>query len=464
MKNKPWIHILSTINGKYVYDVSKDMIISISDKLAEFLNDMSQVLEQDTQIEFEQLKKRGFFKESIVKNIKHPMSEYLELYQERNLSSVVLQVTQNCNLRCKYCIYTVDSGNGQRMHSNKKMSWEIAKEAIDFLWKHSVDSENITIGFYGGEPLLEKNLIKKCISYSKKRFAGKKLRFQMTTNATLLDAASLRYMMENNMYLMISIDGPKEIHDKNRVFANTQKGSFDSVIDKIHMIKEEFPEYINQISVNMVIDTDNDFDLMKKLTQKNGELEGIRINASFITNEYVDQNNVPSEKFILAYGYELFLTYMNMLERIEDSFVTPILSKCKSDDMEMERMMALSSELGQTSSPGGPCIPGKRFLIDVDGNFYPCERVSETQKCTSIGSLKRGFDVRQCDTILNIHRYNSESCKQCWAFRYCQTCIRVCSNGEDIKISEKNCRKIRNDVHEKMLEILLIREMREGIY
>lgn len=82
-----------------------------------------------------------------------------------------MQVTQNCNLRCQYCVYSGSYIN--RVHNNKRMSVEVAKQAIDFLVKHSENSKEISIGFYGGEPLLEVPLIREVVDYAEGVFSGK---------------------------------------------------------------------------------------------------------------------------------------------------------------------------------------------------------------------------------------------------------------------------------------------------
>ncbi|MFZ3070522.1 MAG: radical SAM protein [Anaerolineaceae bacterium] len=115
------------------------------------------------------------------------------------------------------------------------MTWKVAKRALDFLWEHSIDSGEVNVGFYGGEPLLEFPLIQKVVGYSKYLFWGKQLTFSITTNGTLLNPEIILFFQEHNFSLGISLDGPKEINDRNRVFANG-KGTFDSVLHNINLL------------------------------------------------------------------------------------------------------------------------------------------------------------------------------------------------------------------------------------
>ena len=162
-------------------------------------------------------------------------------------------MTQNCNFRCKYCVYSGAENSYQRVHSNKVMNWNTARKAIDFLWEHSIDSKDVNIGFYGGEPLLEFDLIKKAIEYSRKKFMGKEISFSMTTNGTLLTEEIIRFLSKNKVQLVISLDGAKEINDENRVFKNGS-GTYDRVIRKIDLIKQIDSVYANSVeSIQIMI-------------------------------------------------------------------------------------------------------------------------------------------------------------------------------------------------------------------
>ena len=155
---------------------------------------------------------------------------------DNDLSQLILQVTQQCNLRCAYCAY---SGiyEGHRVHQNKRMSFELAKRGIDFFIKHSREKDSIDIGFYGGEPLLEFDLLKKCTEYARGLVEGKELTFGLTTNGTLLKDEIAEYLVENDFRIGISLDGPKREHDINRRFANG-KGSFDTIIQNVKRLKK----------------------------------------------------------------------------------------------------------------------------------------------------------------------------------------------------------------------------------
>jgi len=132
------------------------------------------------------------------------------------------------------------------------MPFETAKKAIDYyfsLFEESLElnpNRDASIGFYGGEPLLEFDLIKRCIEYTKQNYSRFEPQFNMTTNGTLLTRERADYLMENKVSIAVSLDGPKEEHDRKRVYANGE-GTFDDVMrnvsyliskgyDKIHAL------------------------------------------------------------------------------------------------------------------------------------------------------------------------------------------------------------------------------------
>ena len=152
------------------------------------------------------------------------------------LTTMVLNVTNQCNLSCTYCYEygedkIVDTENGKQP---KFMSEETARESVEFMLKESGDNKVAHITFFGGETLLNFPVLQKTIAYARQRGAelGKEVDFSLTTNATLLKPEIIEFLAENHVGVTISIDGPREVQDKFRVFHNGT-GSYDVVAPKI---------------------------------------------------------------------------------------------------------------------------------------------------------------------------------------------------------------------------------------
>lgn len=204
LQKEPHIHIIDLYNEHYCYDVNTNAIFKVSDELAKYLqtilksekNSFDEIsLSQEAQEGLDYLLSQGLLQplNSDVE-IEHLETDALENMYNDNLKGIILQVTQNCNLRCKYCVYSGSYVN--RHHNNKRMTLNTAKAAIDFFWSHSSKSNNLSFGFYGGEPLLEFELIKETVKYIKEKFIGKKYTFTITTNATLLEEEQIHFLAE----------------------------------------------------------------------------------------------------------------------------------------------------------------------------------------------------------------------------------------------------------------------------
>ncbi|MEA3295822.1 MAG: radical SAM protein [Patescibacteria group bacterium] len=134
------------------------------------------------------------------------------------MNQLSLEITQNCNLRCKYCVYGEDYFY-YRSRSNKEMEYEVTKKGIEYVFNiiNERNKKEFSLSFYGGEPLLNFEIIKKIVKYSKKLFNKWKLRFSITTNGTLIDEEIINFLILNNFQVLISLDGPKDVHDAKRI-------------------------------------------------------------------------------------------------------------------------------------------------------------------------------------------------------------------------------------------------------
>ena len=142
------------------------------------------------------------------------------------INTVVLNVNTGCNLSCTYC-YKEDL---DKPSAGKKMEVETAIASVEMLLRESPDEERFTVVFFGGEPLSNRKLIEYMVDYCEKRFreAGKFVEFVMTTNATLLTEDTVDYLNAHRFGLSVSIDGPKTVHDRNRITVGGQ-GTYDVV-------------------------------------------------------------------------------------------------------------------------------------------------------------------------------------------------------------------------------------------
>ena len=145
------------------------------------------------------------------------------------IKAMCLHIAHDCNLRCEYCFAsTGDFGKGRKL-----MSFETGKKAIDFLLEKSGDRENLELDFFGGEPLLNFEVVKQIVEYarSKEKDYGKRFRFTITTNGVLLDDDKIDFINKEMSNVVLSIDGRKEVNDKVRKRVDGT-GCYDSILPK----------------------------------------------------------------------------------------------------------------------------------------------------------------------------------------------------------------------------------------
>jgi uncharacterized protein len=464
VSKKPFIQLFKTPNSSYILDVNKNELIPICEEsfvfLSKVLNGGEDGLSPTEEILA--LQGKGYLStESNVHQIKHVYTEFLPYFLDRKMGKITLQVTQNCNFRCKYCVYTPKENMKQRTHSQKSMSWRTAKAAVDFLWNHSVDSKKVNIGFYGGEPLIEFPLIRRVVKYSQKLFEGKDLSFSVTCNGSLLNREIIRYFSENSVDLMISLDGPKEINDLNRVFANG-KGTFDTVINALSLVREVDPDYAERIQISMVMDPKNDFDCINQIFLVESEVNNLAFQPSLVDHELDGEELLFSEEYSWKYTYQQFLAVMMYFGRFDKTKVSPIALRGLDPFSRDDEVIGQGMDLMDTDAPAGPCIPGQlRAFVDVDGTLFPCERVSEISSAMQIGDIFDGFKVHKASDILNVGQLTSEACRNCWCFRYCNQCAKRALGLDGLLSAEarlNHCADTRNQAYHKIALYLLMKE------
>ncbi|AGK99603.1 Cys-rich peptide radical SAM maturase CcpM [Clostridium pasteurianum] len=462
--NKPFIKLFKTRSKYYMYDVNKNTILNIDNKQYTFLKNCLEFNDNCFETkEVNRLYKDGFLSSNKVKNIVHPAEELLPYYLNNNVQMLILQVTQQCNFRCEYCVYSGAYLN--RSHSNKKMDISTALKGIDFIINHSSNVETINIGFYGGEPLLEFNFIKKCIEYAEEKSDCKKIIFSMTTNASLLTDEIVEFLYKHSVLLTISLDGPKEIHNSHRKLALNNNGSFDKVINNIVRIEKKFPEYIKTILFNTVIDTENDFDCIDKFFLSYDTVKNIALRSTFISNNYKKDDIVINEKrqdYYSKQSYELFKIFYHLIKEKSTENCSRIAIEEYNEVAKLSKKLVPQEILPERAHPSGPCIPGThRLFMNADGFFYPCERVSESSNLMQIGHIDTGFDIDKVKKILNIGKVNENACKNCWAIRLCGICASLIDSTEkefSEKRKEEFCKKFKLSLEEKLKNYCFLKE------
>lgn len=357
--------------------------------------------------------------------------EYWSKFNNYSSYTLILSVTESCNLRCNYCVYG-GSYRYQRVHNNKNMSFSIAKKSIDYFLKITDDKKRIVplelgkrvVGFYGGEPLLKYDLIKKCINYVRnvKNLPAEYLRFQMTINGTLLNEEIIDYLKIHDITLVISLDGPQVEHDRNRRDYNG-KGTFNIVMRNIMRIKEKYPDFAKKMFVKPTFDFKTDLISVNKFFT-NEDLGSIFLPtlASMNNTDYYDQFTNDERSLYFKRMKELEDEYYDAQHNTSNK--NEYFNKYKFMRLLFERSLLVYTERSFWTEEQytACCLPGSKIFVDTKGNIHLCERMNNT---FPIGNCDSGLDLNMINNIRQ--KYFNEVIKknECWLCenrKLCQSC------------------------------------------
>lgn len=346
-------------------------------------------------------------------------------------SQVLFEVTEDCNLNCKYCGYG-EFYNDYLPRERTYLTQEVAFTVLDYMQKYWSDTnlhtiqKSIAIGFYGGEPLLNFSLVESVVDKIRKLPNSEMFIFTMTTNATILDRY-IDFLVKKNFQILISLDG-NEFNNQYRV---NKKGinSFKTVVKNCELVKEKYPNFFKtNINFNAVLHNNNNVEEIYTFIKTKfdkvprfGELNNMGIRPDKIqqfkdTYKSSGQSvDVVKDRKILSDMFTNIPQY-NSLTRIIHFFSGFVFRTYKN---------LLEKNSHSKFLPTGTCIPfSKKIFITAKGLILPCERIGHQY---AYGSIINGEVRINCEEIANkVNNYfnNLEpQCKYCYNNKFCRQCI-----------------------------------------
>ncbi|MFA4929089.1 MAG: radical SAM protein [Patulibacter sp.] len=372
--------------------------------------------------------------------------EVKSMVLREGMIQMTLGVTEDCNLRCRYCIFS-DVYTLSRNRSRNVMDFPTAKKALDYYMSLFLEGREYnplrrpSIGFYGGEPLLNFDLIKKCVQYLKTAYPELDFHFSVTTNGTLLTKEKEEFLKEHGFYISISIDGPKEEHDRNRVYPNG-KGTFSDVIKNANRLIASGYDRCNAICVfdwkSNIFDLEAFFsrpDVPKlSIISSPAKQGGCTYFSQFSEEDFKAFKNTESR----AFQYYLEHAAHDMDSH---SFFSKFFSLFASRSLYSVPVLVPRE---QTALPySGTCVPGRKIFVDCQGNFHPCERINQF---FPTGNVQFGLDFQRIAGIMNEYLEHLDSCNSCSISKTCGFCYTqfaqkgcfdyasdICKDVEDFK-------------------------------
>ena len=408
--------VINTIKEKYASceEVSPEEIEECYDQICE-LKDTGKLFSPDT---FE------------------PMADTLKQKTAGVVKALCLHIAHTCNLNCSYCFASQGKYHGERA----VMSFEVGKRALDFLVENSGTRRNLEVDFFGGEPLLNFEVVKQLVAYARsiEKAKGKNFRFTLTTNGVLIDDDVIDFANREMSNVVLSLDGRKEIHDRFRVdYAG--KGSFDKIVPKFQKLVEARGGknyYMRGTFTHANPDFLEDIKVMLDLGFNELSMEPV-VCAASDPAELTDEDAVVVKK-----QYEDLA--MLMLERHKEG--RPFTFYHYMIDLK-----------------GGPCIykrisgcgSGTEYMaVTPWGDLYPCHQFVGDEKY-KLGDIYLGVTNKTAqDEFASCNVYARPECRSCWARLYCSggcAANAYHATGSVKGIYEKGC-----DLFKKRMECAIM--------
>lgn len=317
------------------------------------------------------------------------------------VKALCLHIAHDCNLACKYCFAEEGEYHGRRA----LMSYEVGKKALDFLIANSGTRRNLEVDFFGGEPLLNFQVVKDLVAYGRKqeKIHDKNFRFTLTTNGVLLDDDIMEFANKEMSNVVCSVDGRKEIHDMMRPFRNGT-GSYDLIIPKFQKLAESRNQEKYYVRGTY---TKNNLDFSEDVLHL-ADLGFKQISVEPVVAEETDSYALREEDLPFLFDqYDKLAA--EMVER-----------KKKGEDFNFFHFMI--------DLEGGPCVAkrlsgcgsGTEYLaVTPWGDFYPCHQFVGKEEFI-MGNVDDGIvntDLQRKFKGCNV--YSKPKCRDCFARFYC---------------------------------------------
>ena len=396
------IHVFSYRDKNYIYDVGSGALHECDKPTADYLKakeegeDIDITYITDEQIaeilsDVEGLKAQGLLHKEEVAS--YPI-------KSNEVKALCIHICHDCNMRCRYCF--ADEG---AYHSvRERMSFETAKAAVDFLIANSGSRKVLEMDFFGGEPLMNLDVIKQTVAYAKEEGAkvGKKFLFTTTTNCLLLDEPTIQFFNEEMENVVLSLDGRPEINDAIRKTVNG-KGTFEYIIDKIK----------NFISLR----GDKSYYVRGTFTAKNLDFAK---DVLFIADQGVD--SISMEPVVTEIeDLQIREEHIPTIEKEYENLCEAYLDRYKKG--EPFNFFHFNIDL-----EGGPCLSkrvsacgagNEYFSVTPNGDLYPCHQFAGDSKFR-MGSVFEGItrpDTRE--QFKNSCLFTRKKCEKCFAKFIC---------------------------------------------
>ncbi len=420
------------------------------EEVREALNDIAEIQEQ------------GFLTPNRFERANpHPM-EKIKKYLSSAMQGLHMNVTSGCNLACDYCIFGGSYENVEHLE-NRHMSMEVADKAVAFFKARARKEGALRVDFFGGEPMLQFPIIKHVVSELKPwaQARNQKLNTTISSNGTVMNEKISDFLVENDVFFQISMDGEKEIHDAKRRFKNKDTGSFDTIMRSLQIVYDRDLEYFKtHIKLKAVLTTNAlytdgaeffNIDLIKILHEHD----------SFSVINQSPYYNVQKDDDFFS---RIHLLGKILLEKRDVSTINELL-----EGLDYKKKVLFNTTLGEfftiqvhhilsfDENDAVPfkknCLLGAEACVNVGGDISICYNAN-TFEIGNVIENKWYFD--KIEEFHNARYARVDRCKHCFVQRFCGLCYEKLTTKENgFDQSYRNYCEFNREFHRVVFQYML---------
>ena len=344
----------------------------------------------------------------------------------KGIGSLILNVTEQCSNRCCYCVYGGAYAH-ERAHSQKVMPLETAIKGVEFYCRHRNGKDGaLLLSFYGGEPMFGEGMerIRAVLAYVRQRHPEVRAEPAFTTNGNHLTEANCRFLIENDFQVMVSLDGPEDIHNRYRVTQHGQP-TFAAVMERLRRLRDLSPDYYaRRVSFCAVLTPPLDY----------------RRRSAFFREHPLTANHPLLVSNVSLYGQTLFdadtvaaftrETIAATNEAAQTYYQAALRGEASRHPFENALFRREFALLGQPFAEGtrpdalglmGCCVPGlNKCFVGTDGTLFACEKM---QGYHPLGTLETGLDKAKLKALVRgFEALRRDRCAHCPYALLCSLC------------------------------------------
>lgn len=435
------LNILLDVNSGAIH-LLDDMANELFKKIIDYRGSINRVIEElKLQYPLEQI-------QELLKDIKELQGKGAVFSQAEvplvdlsamQVKAICLNVAHSCNMKCRYCFASQGDFGGKP----SLMSLETGKKAMEFLIEKSGTIHNLEVDFFGGEPLLVAPMLKELVKYCRNREkdCGKRFNFTLTTNCLLLDEEMMDFVIENDISVILSMDGRKEVNDRHRIL-NNGKGSYDLIVPRIKKMLQKKPVsyFVRGTFTRKNLDFSEDLRHMIglgfdgiSLEPATGPDNGFSIQESdlpAVLEEYEKLTDILLESYLAGQNIDFFHYNLNLQKG-------PCLAKRVTG-----------------------CGAGIEYLvITPEGDIYPCHQFVGEEEFL-MGNMDSFLDNKIRERFEK-NQLKGKECQNCWARYFCGGGCHANafhSNGDMSKPHQVSC-----IMHKKRIEGAIYLDLKKSL-